>query len=315
MHQLEGNLGRKIREIKEQVIDILVNIEANIDYPEYDIEEMQREKIEQVLTAVAEKLEKLEESFEEGRIFKEGINTVIIGRPNVGKSSLLNALLKEERAIVTEIPGTTRDTIEENITIKGIPLKIVDTAGIRKTKDIVEGIGVEKSRKALEQADLVLFILDSTEEITQEDIELLKLVKQKKFLVLINKIDIGNKLKKEEISKIIDMEEKEYKKIIEISAQQEIGLEEVENSIEKMFDLSEIETNDEIVIMNARHKMAIHEAKIEIRNVIHSNMEGIPLDMLSINLQNAIQHLGEITGETVSEDIINGIFKKFCLGK
>ncbi len=317
MQQLEGYLGRKIADIKGKIIDILVDIEANIDYPEYDIEEVQRTKINTVLEDAISNLDVLEKSFDEGKILKEGINTVIVGRPNVGKSSLLNALLKEDRAIVTSIAGTTRDTIEETVTIKGIPLKIVDTAGIRETEDIVEGIGVEKSKKALEIADLVLFLLDATEEITNEDTELLKLIKDKNYIILINKVDIGTKIKKEQILELIKDSDKAEKNenIIEISAQKEIGLNKLEDLIEKMFNLSRIDVNNEIVITNARHKKAINEAKEEIKNVLYSNNIGIPIDMLSIDLQNALQHLGEITGETVSEDVINEIFKKFCLGK
>ena len=203
IQQLEGYLGRKIRTIKEKIIDILVDIEANIDYPEYDLEEVQREKISRVLEESLLELETLENSFEEGKILKEGINTVIVGRPNVGKSSLLNALLKEDRAIVTSIAGTTRDTIEESLTVKGIPLKIIDTAGIRETNEIVEGIGVEKSKKALERADLVLLILDSTEGITTEDKDLLNLIKDKNYIVLINKIDVGTKIVKEDVLKAV----------------------------------------------------------------------------------------------------------------
>lgn len=313
LQQLEGYLGRKIGEVKGNIMDILVDIEANIDYPEYDIEEVQRTKINDVLGKSIIDLDILEKSFEEGKILKEGINTVIIGRPNVGKSSLLNALLKEDRAIVTSVAGTTRDTIEENLTIKGIPLKIVDTAGIRETEDLVEGIGVEKSKKALENADLVLFLLDATEEINDEDKKLLKLIENKNYIILINKIDVGQKIKKEHVAEMICT--KELEKIVEISAQKEIGLSSLEDIIEKMFNLSQIDVNNEIVITNARHKKAINDAKEEINNVLKSNNAGLPIDMLSIDLQNALQHLGEITGETVSEDVINGIFKKFCLGK
>ena len=322
IQQLEGYLGRKIRTIKEKIIDILVDIEANIDYPEYDLEEVQREKISRVLEESLLELETLENSFEEGKILKEGINTVIVGRPNVGKSSLLNALLKEDRAIVTSIAGTTRDTIEESLTVKGIPLKIIDTAGIRETNDIVEGIGVEKSKKALERADLVLLILDSTEGITTEDKDLLNLIKDKNYIVLINKIDVGTKIVKEDVLKAVqeisnneNIVKDETNRIIEISAQEDIGLGKLENIIEEMFNLSKIDINNEIVITNARHKQAVGEAKNKVKNVLESNRSGIPIDMLSIDLQNAIQHLGEITGETVSEDVINGIFKKFCLGK
>ena len=307
---LEGYLGRKIQEIKTDLIDILVDIEANIDYPEYDVEEVRRVKINQILETSIEKLSKLENTFDEGKILKEGINTVIIGRPNVGKSSLLNALLKEERAIVTEIAGTTRDTIEESLTIKGIPIKIVDTAGIRETADLVEGIGVEKSKKALENADLVLMVLDATTGITDEDMELIKSIKDKNYILLINKVDLGKEISKKDL-----IFETVSDNVVEISAKEDIGLEELCDKIEKIFNLHKTDTSDEIILTNLRHKNAIANAKSEIKNVIHSNSLGVPIDMLSIDLQNAVQHLGEITGENVSEDVINGIFKKFCLGK
>jgi len=324
MQQLEGYLGKKIREIKENLIDILVDIEANIDYPEYDVEEVQRNKFESVLKGALEKLEKLEKSFENGKILKEGINTVIVGKPNVGKSSLLNALVKEDRAIVTEIAGTTRDTIEESITIKGIPLKIIDTAGIRETDDIVEEIGVEKSKKALENADLVLMLLDATFEIQEEDKVLLDLIKNKNYIVLINKIDVDVKINKNEIETILNRNNENNNsgklnekmlRIIEISAKEEIGIEKLEEQIEEMFHFNQMDINNEIVITNARHKEAISKAKEKILKVLNANKMCIPIDMLSIDLQNAVQYLGEITGESVSEDVINGIFKKFCLGK
>ena len=308
MNHLEGYLGRKIKEIKADLIDILVDIEANIDYPEYDVEEVRRVNINNILEASVEKLSKLEKTFDEGKILKEGINTVIVGRPNVGKSSLLNALLKEERAIVTDVAGTTRDTIEESLTIKGIPIKIVDTAGIRETEDLVEGIGVEKSKKALENADLVLMVLDATSPITEEDKILLESIKAKNYIVLINKIDCGNEINKEELN--VDMEN-----VVEISAKTEFGLELLEEKIENLFNLHKIDVENEIILTNVRHKNAVASAKAKIESVIESNKMYVPVDMLSIDLQNAVQHLGEITGETVTEDVINGIFKKFCLGK
>ena len=308
MNHLEGYLGRKIKEIKNDLIDILVDIEANIDYPEYDVEEVRRSNINGILENSVEKLSKLEETFDEGKILKEGINTVIVGRPNVGKSSLLNALLKEERAIVTEIAGTTRDTIEESLTIKGIPIKIVDTAGIRETEDFVEGIGVEKSKKALENADLVLMVLDATSPITEEDRDLLEAIKDKNYIILINKIDCGNQIVKEDLGVVLE-------NIVEISAKTEIGLENLENKIEKLFNLHKIDVENEIILTNVRHKNAVASAKKEIERVIEANKMYVPIDMLSIDLQNAVQHLGEITGESVTEDVINGIFKKFCLGK
>lgn len=303
MHQLEGVLGRKIRAIKKKFIDLLVDMEANIDYPEYDIEEVSRQKIEKVLEENKQELQKLEESFEDGKILKNGVNTVIIGKPNVGKSSLLNVLLKEERAIVTEIPGTTRDTIEEYITIKGVPLKIIDTAGIRETTDKVEEIGVEKSMKALENAELVLLLLDATKELDAEDRALLEKVKNKKHFILINKIDLDNRIN------LVD------ENVIAISAKTLEGIEQLESKIEEMFQRNEVETNDEIIVTNMRHQELIRKAREQIENIQTALLAGIPVDMISIELQNAVQYLGEITGESVSEDVVAGIFAKFCVGK
>lgn len=306
LNQLEGVLGKKIAEIKGNLVDLLVDIEANIDYPEYDVEDVRREKIDKVLEENIAKLDKLEKSFEDGKLLKNGVNTVIVGKPNVGKSSLLNVLLKEERAIVTEIAGTTRDTIEEYVTIKGIPLKIVDTAGIRETQDVVEGIGVEKSLKALKEAELVLMILDATKELEDEDFKILDEIKDKNHIILINKIDMESKIEKSTLND---------ENVLEISAKTLEGIDELEQKIEEMFNINEINVNDEILVTNIRHKELISKAKEELKSVKHAINSGVPVDMISIELQNAVQNLGEITGETVSEDVISGIFKKFCLGK
>lgn len=305
LNQLQGYLSKKITEIKQNIVNLLIDIEANIDYPEYDIEDVRREKIEATLTDSIEKLQKLESSFDNGKMLKEGITTAIIGKPNVGKSSLLNALLKEERAIVTEIPGTTRDTIEEYITIKGVPLKIIDTAGIRETSDKVEEIGVEKSKKMLNEAQLVLILLDGTKALEKEDFELLELVKEKKHIVVINKIDIENKIDKEKLDR----------EVIELSAKTFEGVDELENTIEKMFSFSDIEVENEAIITSLRHKQLVTLAKEELEKTRKAVINGLPVDMLSIEIQNAISHLGEITGEAVSEDVIKGIFSKFCVGK
>ena len=304
--QLEGLLGAKIKEIKQGIIDLLVDIEANIDYPEYDIEEVRRERIYNVLSTNVSKLETLEKSFESGKILRDGVSTVIIGKPNVGKSSLLNRLVKEDRAIVTEIAGTTRDTIEEYITIRGIPLKLVDTAGIHETDDIVESIGVNKSKKAIDESELVLLMLDATRELSKEDEELLEATKNKKRIILINKIDADKKINK-------DMFKSD--KVIEMSTKTLAGIEELEETIEEMFNISELNIENEIVITNVRHKNLIHKAAEEIKNAIVSIKNGLPIDMLSIDLQEALQNLGEITGESISEEVVKGIFAKFCVGK
>lgn len=304
--QLEGLLGAKIKEIKQGIIDLLVDIEANIDYPEYDIEEVRRERIYNVLSANVAKLETLEKSFESGKILRDGVSTVIIGKPNVGKSSLLNRLVKEDRAIVTEIAGTTRDTIEEYITIRGIPLKLVDTAGIHETDDIVESIGVNKSKKAIDESELVLLMLDATRELSKEDEELLEATKNKNRIILINKIDADKKINKDIFKS---------DKVIEMSTKTLAGIEELEETIEEMFNISELNIENEIVITNVRHKNLIHKAAEEIKNAIVSIKNGLPIDMLSIDLQEALQNLGEITGESISEEVVKGIFAKFCVGK
>ena len=303
--QLEGKLGAEIRGIKDNIIALLADIEANIDYPEYeDIEEVRREKIISVLEEQINKLQKLEESFDSGRILKNGILTAIIGKPNVGKSSLLNVLLKEERAIVTEIPGTTRDTIEEYVNIKGITLRLIDTAGIRKTDDVVENIGVEKSRKALDEAELILFLLDGSKGISDEDRELLEKTKDKPHIVIVNKIDLD--------CKEIDIDDDN---IIRISTKTGEGIELLENKIVELFNLENLETENELIITNMRHKDLISKAKEELKATAETVSSGLPIDMVSITVKNAISSLGEILGESVSEDVLKKIFEKFCVGK
>ena len=308
--QLEGKLGTEIRNIKDEIINLLADIEANIDYPEYeDIEEVRREKIIEIIEKQILKLKKLENSFESGKILKNGVLTAIIGKPNVGKSSLLNVLLKEERAIVTEIPGTTRDTIEEYVNIKGITLRLIDTAGIRKTDDVVENIGVEKSKKAIDEAELILFLIDGSSKLSHEDLELYQLIKDKPHIILINKVDI-------EQSKL-DMKEFESDEdnMIRISAKTSEGIEQLENRIEELFNLKNLETENELIITNIRHKDLIMRAKEGLENANIAISSGIPIDMISIDIKTAIDSLGEILGESISESILDRIFEKFCVGK
>ena len=310
INQLEGQLSYKIKQIQKQILDKMADIEASIDYPEYDIEEVTNEKVMEILKKVKHDLEKLELSFENGKILREGIKTAIIGKPNVGKSSLLNYILKEDRAIVSDIEGTTRDTIEEMITIRGIPLKIIDTAGIRKTSDKIEEIGVNKALKIIEEADLVLAIFDNTRELDEEDIEILNKIKEKKAIILINKTDIKKQYLQNN-SEII----KTKKDIINISAQTGEGIEELYSKIENMFDLGEIDSENGIIITNMRHKNQIILAKKSIEEAIESVNNKYPIDMVAIPMKQCLEELGKITGENVSEDIINEIFSKFCLGK
>ena len=310
INQLQGDLSNKINEIRHDLLDIMADIEAQIDYPEYDLEEVTNSRALEVLESTKNKLEALKDSFRSGKILKEGIKTAIIGRPNAGKSSLLNQILREERAIVSEIEGTTRDTIEEFITIKGIPLKIIDTAGIRQTVDKIEEIGVKKALEIAKEAELVLVILDNTKELTKEDKEILKIAENKNSIILLNKVDLkeNNLEENEEVKKI-------NKKIIKISAKNGNGIEELYNEIEKMFQIENLETDGEIIITNIRHKNQIENGLKNINEAIKAVNNNLPIDIISISIKQTLEDLGKITGANVSEDIINEIFSKFCLGK
>ena len=310
INQLQGDLSNKINEIRHDLLDIMADIEASIDYPEYDIEEVTNSKALGILNNTKNKLERLKDTFRSGKILKEGIKTALIGRPNAGKSSLLNKILKEERAIVSEIEGTTRDTIEEFITIKGIPLKIIDTAGIRKTSDKIEEIGVKKALDIAKDAELVLVILDNSKNLTEEDKEILKLAESKNSIILLNKVDLkeNNLENSEELKKL-------NKRIIKISAKNGNGIEELYNEIENLFQIKNLETDGEIIITNIRHKNQIEYAINNINEAINAVKNNLPIDIISISIKQTLEDLGKITGENVSEDIINEIFSKFCLGK
>ena len=310
INQLDGKLSRKIKNIREKLLDVMADIEADIDYPEYDIEEVTNGKISNVLGEIKKDLIKLSSTFEDGKILKEGVKTIIIGKPNAGKSSLLNAILDEERAIVSEYAGTTRDTIEEFVNIQGIPLKLIDTAGIRKTDDKIEEIGVKRALKLSDDADLIIAIFDCSKDLDDEDLEILNIIKDKKAIILLNKVDLGDlKLEKNE------MIANSCENIIKISAKNGDGIEDLYEKISSMFRKNEISMNEGVIITNIRHKNQIDKAIKSVNEAIASNESGLPIDIVSIPIKQVLNDLSAITGEDVSEDIINEIFSKFCLGK
>jgi len=311
INQLEGNLSNKINEIREDIMQKIVDIEASIDYPEYDIEEITKGELRKMLERVNIKLKELESNFEKGKLIKDGIKMAIIGRPNAGKSSLLNAILNEDRAIVTEYEGTTRDIIEEFIVIEGIPIKVIDTAGIRnKTEDKIEQIGIEKAKEIAKNADLVIYIIDSSKKIEEEDKEILKLLKDKKVIIVLNKQDLNTEISEEteEIKKI-------NKPKIKLSALKKDGIGQLYKEISEMFRLGEIIIDDSVTVTNERHKEIIKNAQKNTNDSINSIDKNMPVDIIQISIKQTLEELGKITGNTVSEDIIDEIFKKFCLGK
>lgn len=310
MNQLEGNLSKSLANIKKQVVDLLVDIEASIDYPEYDVEEVTEEKARNKLEEIENAIEALYKTFENGKIVKEGIKLAIIGRPNSGKSSLLNSILNEDRAIVTEIEGTTRDTIEEFVSIKGIPFKIIDTAGIRDADNEVEKIGINKSKKVAEDSDLIIAMFDNSKPLNKEDKEILEFIKNRKAIILLNKIDLKES-NLENCKEVIEAN----KKILKISLASESNLSDLYNELDIMFSLEQIIPDNEVMITNIRHKELIEEALGHLQEAKLSLESNMPVDIISINIKEVLQDLGKITGENVSEDVIKEIFSKFCLGK
>jgi len=306
--QAGGNLSVAVRELREKLIALIAHIEATVDYPEDDLEEITGIQVAARLKEIVWEIGKAVESADEGKIIREGLSTVIVGKPNVGKSSLLNTLLKENRAIVTDIPGTTRDVIEEYISIKGIPIKIVDTAGIRETEDVVEKIGVGKSIEKIEEADLIILILDSSSELTEEDRDIISFIKGKKYIVLLNKSDLNGKINIKEIEEL----ESEY--VISTSVTQGFGIDQLKDAIVKLFFHGEIKSN-ELVITNMRHKEAMIAANSSCLQAIEALSSTSAIDLASIDIRNAWYSLGQITGDTMEENIIDKIFSEFCLGK
>lgn len=321
IQQLKGNVKDKISEIRKTIIYHTAFIETALDDPEHISVDGYGEELRGVVADLVMELEKLLASCDNGRMIKEGIQTVIVGKPNAGKSSLLNVLVGEERAIVTDIAGTTRDVLEEHINLQGISLNIMDTAGIRETEDIVEKIGVDKARGHAEHADLIMYVIDASSQLDENDYEILKMIHGKQFIILLNKTDLDMAVTKEEVineyEKLHSIEEKEILNIpvIEVSAKKKQGIHELEETLKEMFFHGNISFNDEIYITNIRHKTALRDSYESLHKVLDSIDMGMPEDFYSIDLLAAYESLGSITGETIGEDLVNEIFSKFCMGK
>lgn len=310
LSQLEGNFSKEIREIRAELMDSLVDITVNIDYPDEDIEQLTFEKLIAALGSVRSKIEDLLRTSDTGRIISEGLKVSIIGKPNVGKSSLMNALLNETRAIVTEVPGTTRDTIEEMITIRGIPIRLTDTAGIHETDDVVEKIGIEKSKEAFNNADLVILMIDTSRPLDDEDISIIEHIGGRKVIAVMNKSDLPSEFASAEVAKLLP-----DAPIIEASVTGGHGIEEIENIIEELVYGGKVKQNESTMITNVRHKRLLEEASQSIADAIAGAEERQPLELIEIDANAAYESLGMIIGEAVEEDIINEVFARFCLGK
>ncbi|WP_026092564.1 tRNA uridine-5-carboxymethylaminomethyl(34) synthesis GTPase MnmE [Calidifontibacillus oryziterrae] len=309
--QMEGRLSQLIRSLRQIIIETLAHIEVNIDYPEYDdVEEMTHKLLKEKSIHIKGEINKLLETSKQGKILRDGLSTVIIGRPNVGKSSLLNSLVHENKAIVTDIPGTTRDVIEEYVNVRGVPLRLVDTAGIRETEDIVEKIGVERSQQVLKEADLILLVLNNAEPLTEEDIKLFTVVEGMDVIVIINKSDLPAKISIDGVKKLANKNP-----IISISIKEEEGIDQLEEAISSLFFKGQIDAKDITYVSNTRHIALLNQAKKAIDDVLIAIDEGVPIDIVQIDLIRTWEILGEIIGDSVHESLINQLFSQFCLGK
>ncbi|WP_342491911.1 tRNA uridine-5-carboxymethylaminomethyl(34) synthesis GTPase MnmE [Bacillus sp. FSL K6-8391] len=311
MNQMEGRLSSLIKRLRAEILETLAHVEVNIDYPEYDdVEEMTHKMLIEKATKVKKEIEALLMTSEQGKILREGISTVIIGRPNVGKSSLLNSLVHETKAIVTDIPGTTRDVIEEYVNVRGVPLRLVDTAGIRETEDIVERIGVERSRQVLKEADLILLVLNYSESLSDEDIKLFEATKGMDIIVIVNKTDLEQKLDLDRVRELAGNQP-----VVTTSLLKEEGIDELEEAIQSLFFTGAIESGDLTYVSNTRHISLLHEAKRAITDALEGIENDVPIDMVQIDLTRCWEVLGEIIGDAVHESLIDQLFSQFCLGK
>lgn len=312
LNQLDGNLSHLIRKLRKDILDVLAQVEVNIDYPEYDaVEEMTTKILKEKATEIRQRIEALLKTAKQGKVLREGLATAIIGRPNVGKSSLLNSLLHEDKAIVTNVAGTTRDVIEEYVNVAGVPLKLIDTAGIRDTKDQVEKIGVERSRKALDAADLILLLIDNSAVLSDEDRALLEATKDKQRIVILNKTDLPNKVDRNELKKLVGND-----KLIETSIVKNEGMNQLGETISKMFFEEGIENNqNSVMVTNARHIGLLHQADEALGDVLKGIAAGMPVDLVQIDMTRCWDLLGEITGDSYQDELLDQLFSQFCLGK
>ena len=310
LNQMEGRLSTLIASLRQQLLETVAHVEVNIDYPEYDAEEMTKDLLSTQLKEVEKEIGGILVTARQGKILREGLSTVIVGRPNVGKSSLLNSLVHENKAIVTDVPGTTRDVIEEYVNVRGVPLRLVDTAGIRETEDLVERIGVERSRERLKQADLILLVLNYNDELTHEDEKLFEAVKGMDVIVIINKTDLDKKLDLDRVKELA-----EEHPMITTSLKHEQGVDELEQSISELFFAGEVESQDLTYVSNSRHIALLEQSRRTLEDALEAVEAGMPVDMVQIDITRTWEILGEIIGDTVSDSLIDQLFSQFCLGK
>lgn len=311
LNQLDGNLSHLIDSLRKDILDVLAQVEVNIDYPEYDdVEEMTTKLLKEKAIEIKQRIEQLLKTASQGKIMREGLATALVGRPNVGKSSLLNHLLHEDKAIVTDVAGTTRDVIEEYVNVSGVPLKLIDTAGIRETDDKVEKIGVERSKKAIEQSDLVLLVLNAAESLTKEDLELIRLTNDKKRIIILNKTDLEEKLDRKELAEI-----SENAPVYATSILKNEGVEALEEAISKLFFNGIENSQSTVMVTNARHIALLKKAQNSLDSVLEGISSGMPVDLVQIDMTEAWNLLGEITGESYEDELLDQLFSQFCLGK
>ncbi|HDP2076521.1 TPA: tRNA uridine-5-carboxymethylaminomethyl(34) synthesis GTPase MnmE [Staphylococcus aureus] len=311
MNQIEGRLSDLIKKQRQSILEIIAQVEVNIDYPEYDdVEDATTEFLLEQSKEIKQEINRLLDTGAQGKIMREGLSTVIVGKPNVGKSSMLNNLIQDNKAIVTEVAGTTRDVLEEYVNVRGVPLRLVDTAGIRETEDIVEKIGVERSRKALSQADLILFVLNNNEALTQEDYTLYEVVKNEDVIVIVNKMDLEQNIDINEVKDMIG-----DTPLIQTSMLKQEGIDELEIQIRDLFFGGEVQNQDMTYVSNSRHISLLKQARQTIQDAIDAAESGVPMDMVQIDLTRTWEILGEIIGETASDELIDQLFSQFCLGK